>query len=124
VKLSMLLLAVVCLFVTLPSQANASTSEVIAFNAPDCTGTSNPKCASFLQNVLPYISGIGLVVPWSAIDCSASTTMVFTPCYTWSTINTKLNAYINTNSNYPTFTWASGCFGGRHARSSFSFSPK
>lgn len=101
------------LVTTLSLASGQSTAEVFAFQAPNCENTS-AECAAFLEHVLPNISGIGKVVHWTDIDQTvAPTGTTITYSYNWPALANFLEAYINSNTNDPSFNWTSGCFGGK-----------
>lgn len=97
--------------VTIPSLASGQTAEVFAFQAPNCEVTS-AECAAFLQYVLPHLSGIGHVVRWADLDTTTVSVGSISYSYSWPTVASFFDAYINTNSNYPSFNWANGCVNG------------
>jgi hypothetical protein len=105
--------------------AFATNPIKIAFQAPDCY-PSDPTynatwCSNFQTVVLPNLSGIGVVVPWSSIDtCDANGYVSHGPClpdntcssalhncYNWAYIDNSLDAYINSTN----ITWSNGCKG-------------
>jgi hypothetical protein len=95
------------LYFSLSALASGATAEAFAFQAPDCT-TINTYCANFLQYELPNLTGIGITVPWTMVDTGTTA-----PNYVFSGwLDGQLNAYINPNSNDPSFNWTTGCFGG------------
>jgi hypothetical protein len=88
---------------------------VIAWQAPDCSSNST-SCQNFLRYVLPYISGIGVVVHWKDIDnCSSTAPCSSESAFDWAVIDDDLNAYINAHVGPPTSvnTFADGCANGK-----------
>jgi hypothetical protein len=90
--------------------AQAPAPIAIAFQSPDCNhsdpGYIKSECDAFQQNILPYVSGIGVTVPWSFIDkcnsgnthCSGDNSTCSGNVYQWCDLDGDLIAYI-TNSN-------------------------
>jgi len=83
-----------------------------------CSGITQYVC--FTSNVLPNISGIGIVVPWGEIDkCSTSTSCLADDscnsmsgtCFNWQWLDTPLMTYVN--ASIGSGTWSNGCAGGR-----------
>jgi hypothetical protein len=91
-----------------------------------CNGTSPPvtQYICFLSNVLPNISGIGVVVPWAGIDncgslsnpiqCSADdqNCTLSATCFNWSWLDTPLMTYLSATTGTGNFS-SNGCAGGR-----------
>jgi len=105
-----------------------SAPLVIAWQAPDCYSGNPSWCSAFIQSELPYISGIGVAVKWSAVDncytigsnplipClpdSTCTPGTNTNCYKWSVIDNNLNAYITNAPMITGWNWSTGCAGGQ-----------
>lgn len=94
--------------------AFAQSAQVFAWQAPDCS-TNSTYCQNFLQYELPYLSGIGYVVPWnnSTDTTSVSPSDGISYSYDWSSVEDFLNAYINyPASSTVKFNWKSGCVNG------------
>jgi hypothetical protein len=79
---------------------------IIAYQAPLCTSScsSDPYFVSFVNNILPNISGIGVQLNWSSIDscgsyaCTTQSNNCMSPTdYSFCQLDTWLNSYINYN---------------------------
>jgi hypothetical protein len=115
------ILLVTALFARTGVAIDETPPLVIAFQAPDCS-TSSTFCKTFIQHELPKISGIGVLMTWSAVDNCSSMTSEFPcggvvngsePAFNWEAVDTNLDAYINNVPGVFGWTWNTGCAGGQ-----------